>query len=523
MITGSRYQFLRRIDQGGMAEVWKAKVEGAAGFEKIIAIKRILPHLVDSQEFVSLFIEEAKLVASLMHPNIVQVFDFGELDGGAYFLAMEYVPGTNLDQVVRRLKTGKKLPLETVLYVGIEACQALGYAHSRSRPVIHRDVSPHNLLLSFEGEVKVADFGIAKVDGAAGSTDAGVVRGKVAFMSPEQANGDPLDHRSDLFSLGVVLYELLLGEPLYPGEVFAETFASASTFQGVDPAKLERLPMSVRKILYTALDPDPEKRYQTAAEMESDLTDALGSSTVTARQALASMLRNQFQTEMQAEEHLENPHSVHTRTVSFSVGPGMQPIPQIPGPPETLSRSRTGARPVLLATLMLLVLAVAGWATRSAWWPEAGSPTAKRLAGLTNAPTAVPTQSEPAVTSFASPRATPVAIARTPRSTPRWTPRSTPRPTPRSTPRPTPHVIATPPPASTGMLSVQARPWAEVWLDGKRISRETPLHQRVASGRHEVTVVHPSGFRATRQVEIPAGGRIRLVADIRSGTFVVKP
>lgn len=502
-----------------MAEVWKAKVEGAAGFEKIIAIKRILPHLIDSQEFVGLFIEEAKLVAGLVHPNIVQVFDFGELEGGAYYLAMEYVPGTNLARLLDRLKkSGARLPLEIGLYVGIETCKALGYAHSRAKPVTHRDISPHNMLLSYEGEVKVADFGIAKVEGSSNMTDAGVVRGKAAFMSPEQANAREIDHRSDLFSLGVVLFEIMTGERLYEGKGNAELFSSAATFQEAPADKLEPLPYSVREVIRTALQADPEERYQTAAEMESDLTNALGSSTVAARQAFSSLIKNQFDEELQIEDRYENRPTMVARTATFSAGAtGMKPIPQAPTTLEPPSRSFR-ARALFLAVIPVLLVA-GGYFSRGLWWPEADaavsptqvamvSPTPGVWPGTSTTETPKPTP---------TPRPTPVSTRRTPVPTRRVV-RATPRPTREriATPNPTPVAVA------YGTLSVQARPWAEVWVDGQRISRETPVHRKLSAGVHEVTVVHPSGFKATQQVRVPADGRVRLMADVNKKSFVVQ-
>src|SRR5688572_19461514 len=296
-----RYTLRRRIGAGGMAEVWLAVAHGPAGFEKDVAIKRVLPHLAADREFIRLFIEEAKLVARLVHPNIVQVFDFGTAaDDDAtpsappeYFLAMEFVSGADLASVLRRLKDrSSRMPLPLALFVAAEIAKALDYAHGASSrtgeplEVVHRDISPHNVLVSFGGEVKVADFGIA----ARGITkDSGsVMRGKISYLSPEQARFEKVDRRSDLFSLGLVFYELITGKRLFTGASAEEVLGSIARFEGLTEADLADIPSHIRPIVDASLRARRDERYPDAAGMEAALAFAIGSGgAVAARNALA--------------------------------------------------------------------------------------------------------------------------------------------------------------------------------------------------------------------------------------------
>ena len=215
-VVYGKYQLLDLLARGGMAEVFKAKSHGVEGFEKILVIKRILPELSRNPQFVEMFINEAKIAVTLSHANIVQVFDLGRADE-TYFIAMEYVPGYDLGTVLRwERKLGQRLPQELAVYMLSELAKGLDYAHRRRdselRPlgIVHRDVSPENVLLSYEGEVKLTDFGIARSRASVhGLRD--LPPGKFAYLAPEQARGEDVDARADLFALGAVLYEALTG------------------------------------------------------------------------------------------------------------------------------------------------------------------------------------------------------------------------------------------------------------------------------------------------------------------------
>ncbi|HEY7213332.1 MAG TPA: serine/threonine-protein kinase, partial [Thermoanaerobaculia bacterium] len=270
-----QYTLLERIAVGGMAELWKARMRGVEGFQKTVAIKRILPHMTDNAEFVGMFIDEAKLAAQLTHPNIVHIYDLGKI-GRDYYIAMEYVEGKDLRSLLNAAnRKGMPLPLELGLLIAARLASALDYAHrkrdfeDRELGLVHRDVSPQNILLTYEGDVKLCDFGIAKAAAKASQTQMGALKGKLQYMSPEQAWGRPVDARSDLFSLGAVLFEMVTGERLFPGD--SEMSVLEAVRQGkirsprqVNPA----IPHEVDEIVTRALAIDPQGRFQSADEMK---------------------------------------------------------------------------------------------------------------------------------------------------------------------------------------------------------------------------------------------------------------
>ncbi len=262
-----------------MAEVFRALYQGAAGVEKTVALKRILPVLHGAKDFVDMFIDEARIACSLTHVNIAQVFDFGEAQG-AYYLAMELVEGADLGRLIEASRRrGVSLPPPMVAFIIAEAARGLGYAHDKRGPsgallgIVHRDVSPQNVLVSYSGEIKIADFGIAKAAGRLHKTESGAVMGKLRYMSPEQVTGEPLDGRSDLFSLGVVMHELLTGKQLFNGEhpgqvsdqVKAALVRPPSESQPQVTAELDRICL---KLLQRARD----ARYERAADLARDLS-----------------------------------------------------------------------------------------------------------------------------------------------------------------------------------------------------------------------------------------------------------
>ena len=207
-----------------MAEVFKAKVVGVEGFERIVALKRILPNIAEDEEFITMFIDEAKIAVQLQHANIAQIFDLGKVDD-AYFIALEYVHGRDLRGIFDDVRKHRQtMPLAQVCYLTMQVCEGLDYAHNkrdvqgRALNLVHRDVSPQNVLIGYEGEVKLIDFGIAKAAGKASKTQAGILKGKFGYMSPEQVRGLPIDRRSDIFAVGIILYEMLTGERLFVGE-----------------------------------------------------------------------------------------------------------------------------------------------------------------------------------------------------------------------------------------------------------------------------------------------------------------
>lgn len=358
-----RYTLTKRVASGGMAEIWKAKATGAAGFEKTVAIKKVLPNLASDPEFTAMFIAEAKLVSGLQHANVVQVFDFGQVGEDQYYLAMEYVSGGSLAVLCRRLaEKQKRLPLDVALYVVVEAARGLGYAHSRTdrtgQPlnIIHRDVSPHNLLVSFDGDVKVADFGIARAASRISVTATGIVRGKAAYMSPEQAMGKGLDPRSDLFCLGLVFYELVTGKRLFDGESTNEIMGRVAFWQ---PGEMPEAPPPVAPLLKKVLAALPEDRFADASELEEACAAILGSDgAVRARKALAAAMREElapeYSAEMSADSETEQAAASVSSKDSTRIMPGRPPRPKPPG------RKRGPLLGALAVVAVLAALAVSG-------------------------------------------------------------------------------------------------------------------------------------------------------------------
>ena len=280
--TYGPYRLLQRIAIGGMAEVFRAKKGGVEGFEKTVAVKRILSHLSDNKEFVDMFINEAKVVSGLSHPNIVAIFDLGRIDR-SYYIAMDYVQGRDLRSILRRAKErGIAIPNSLAAYVIAKVASALEYAHRKrdeaGEPmrIVHRDVSPQNILLSFEGDVKLTDFGIAKAASKATITDKGALRGKLLYMSPEQAWGKPMDRRSDIFSLGIVLYETLTGQKPFLGTSETSILDTVRECKVAPPSTIDAsIPERLERVAMKALERDPEVRYQDAGEMQRDLEKIL--------------------------------------------------------------------------------------------------------------------------------------------------------------------------------------------------------------------------------------------------------
>ncbi len=276
--TYGPYELLERVAVGGMAEVFRAKRSGVEGFEKIVAVKRILPHLSDNKEFVDMFVAEAKMVAGLTHPNIVQIFDLGRIEK-THYIAMEYVHGRDLRSILRRAKEKNlRLPLDLAVHIVSKVAWALEFAHrkkdAKGRPmmIVHRDVSPQNILISFDGEVKLTDFGIAKAATKASITDVGALRGKLLYMSPEQAWGKPLDRRSDLFSLGIVFYEMLTEQKPFLGSSEMSILETVRQCQIQPPRVVNpRVPERLEKIALQALAKDSDHRYQDAGELAREL------------------------------------------------------------------------------------------------------------------------------------------------------------------------------------------------------------------------------------------------------------
>ncbi|HXT94933.1 MAG TPA: protein kinase [Polyangia bacterium] len=278
-MADNRYRITERVAAGGMAEVFRGVAESMRGFKKNIAIKRILPALTKNKKFVAMFLDEARLSLSLQHANIVQVFDIGHTED-TYFIVMEYVDGVDLKAILDwRRRVGKRIPVAHSLYIITEICKGLSYAHELPNPetdlplgIVHRDVSPPNVLLSKQGEIKVVDFGLAKATSQVEVTDPGVVKGKMSYLSPEAARGEEVDHRADIFAVGILLYEMLTGKRLFYGETDYQTVELVRNAK-VPPLRPQnsQVEPELEDIVRKALSKRPEDRYQSA----TDLQDAL--------------------------------------------------------------------------------------------------------------------------------------------------------------------------------------------------------------------------------------------------------
>jgi len=330
-----KYYLLDRINVGGMAEVFKAKTEGVEGFERLVAVKRILPSIAEDEEFIRMFIDEAKIAVQLTHQNIAQIIDLGKV-GDSYFIAMEYVHGRDLRATFDRAKKkGEILPLPMSCFILMKVCEGLDYAHNKKDAsgaplnLVHRDVSPQNILISFDGEVKIIDFGIAKAANKAAKTQAGILKGKFGYMSPEQVRGLPLDRRSDVFSCGIILYELITGERLFIGESDFSTLEKVRNVEIMPPTTYNRnIPEELERIVLKALAKEKEDRYQTAMDLHDDLQSFMYTiESFFSQKDLAAYLRKEFPEDVAPPGAAEAP--------ARAAAPGSVPPPrrsQLPPP-----------------------------------------------------------------------------------------------------------------------------------------------------------------------------------------------
>lgn len=273
-----RYQLIHRLAAGGMAELYLARTSGIEGFEKVVVLKRILGHLRDNETFVRMFLDEARIAANLEHPNIVNVYDIGKV-GGDYFFTMAYLHGEDLSAVLREsARSGRGVPLPQALHVIQGVCAGLHYAHEQvgldGQPldIVHRDVSTTNVMLTYDGGVKLLDFGIAKAASQSQLTQAGVRKGKASYMSPEQCRAEPLDRRSDVFSIGILLWELTTMRGLFRADDEMAIMNMISNRDVTPPsAVVAGYPVELEHIVMRALARDRDQRYQTARELQEDL------------------------------------------------------------------------------------------------------------------------------------------------------------------------------------------------------------------------------------------------------------
>ena len=509
-----KYLLIEPIASGGMAEVWRAEVAGPAGFVKQVAVKLVRADRGDDDEMVRMFLQEARLAGSLHHANIVHVFDL-DLVEGRYAIAMELVHGRSLREVLDRCRElNVRFGLPRAVHVAERVARALAYAH---RPVaeggvaglVHRDVSPHNILVSFEGEVKLTDFGIARVPGTGSLTGPGMLKGKLGYMAPEQASEQPTDARADIFALGVVLWETCTGQRLFARDNEVATLRAVTGDDRIVPPSYwnESVPPALDAIVLGALERDPARRTATADEMAARLAEVE-----------LSLARTPEERELRPLMRRLWPGEIPSRPTPTPSPPG-DPRPA-PLPAETVTATwpaPRGGRGTVLATLgLLLAMAVGtGWWVGTRLGPPAVPVEPPRAAAPVEAPPAPnPTASREGEGSPPT-EAAPVAA---PAAAPAPRPTSAPARV-ASRPRVRSGVLAASealeglelPPASSGegILFVNAVPWAEIQLDG-RVEGYTPREMRLAAGRHHLRLVHPTRGTVERDAEVRPGERLRV-------------
>jgi len=533
-----KYVVRRKLAEGGMAEIYLAAALGPEGFEKDVVIKRVRPGLAGDPDFVRMFIAEARVASRLNHANLVHIFDFDKHED-TYYLAMEYVRGHSLWELRRRCQErGVAMPPMLVAQIGMEVARGLAYAHrltenGQSLNLVHRDVTPHNVLLSFDGAVKLTDFGIAKAGGRA--TTSGMLKGKFAYMSPEQARGDVVDARTDVFALGVTLWELLTGARLFEGEGDVAVLRAVQERLIVPPARLNpAVSAPLDAAVMRALERDRSRRWPTAHELERALAEVvLGGARSLEDTDVGAFLRRMVPEEAGVAEPLPGTGSIPI-SLSTSVPPAtpaleasapgsthraqptelVTPAPVEPGPTEVLPGPGSSRR--RRAVVLLAVAAVVG-VTALAVRSGPGLLTHGRGRGAANTGPEAP-HAEGAAGS-PSPPAPAVEAAAAP-STPGATPSAVPppeQPVPASSTPPA-SAAAEPDQAAPGRggaapsttararLVIRAKPWAELKVDGKRAGYvQGSRTVRLPAGRHLVELTGPDGVSGGYTVQLVQG------------------
>ncbi|MGE0870828.1 MAG: serine/threonine protein kinase [Kofleriaceae bacterium] len=498
-----KYQLGARLGGGGMAEVFIGSTIGAEGFSRPVAIKRVLPGFSDNSGFARMFVAEARISSQLVHPNIVSVLDFDRDADGRLFLVMELVEGRDLEA----LRATGLLPVPVVIFVICEVLRGLGYAHdlpvgSGVRGVIHRDVSPHNVLLSWEGAVKISDFGIAKARAASNATASEFIKGKPAYMSPEQANSEPLDGRSDLFAVGIMLWEMLIGRRLFVGEDTRSTLAAVLFGQIPRPRTLRPdVPKDLERVVVKLLERDLPARYLTAEAAIADLLECADAPKA-GREAIIGILSERFPNEARVRHSSVRPRNVSgaplpatSATVRDIGAARAAPTGTIqPGP-----RASRAGRLVLAAVGAAALGAAAAFAIAS----SVGGDDDERATARADAPldtTTIVTAMIDAGPIDASPQAADVESIRDPQgSGASDEPDDDPGVETAAT-RTEPRVRATE--TKFGYVDIRAFPVLTVAIDGKPVG-DTPLRMKLSVGKHVVRLRNPdSGHDERVPIEI---------------------
>jgi serine/threonine protein kinase len=526
-----RYQLLEPLSKGGMGEVFKARMDGAAGTEKLVCIKRILPHLSKNSEFISLFVKEAKVALPLTHGNITQVFDFGELDG-IYFLAMEYIRGPNLAKILERAgEGGGRLDLASALWVGAEICRGLQYAHSytdadgKSVVVVHRDVTPHNVLISYNGEVKLTDFGIALAASRA-AKDEEVMRGKPCYLSPEQVAGNAGDPRSDVYALGTTLYEMLTGIRPFEGDSDSETLDRVKSLT-VEPPSEHNASVSkeLDAIVLKAIARDPAERYQRAGDLQVELSKQLHEidASYTAEK-LAAQMRELFAWELAQEQGKDGAKD----RLLFQLSRAGVKVDSAASTEELLQMGTvaidTTAKPMpsqsrskAIAALSALAVLIVGVGLFFVFGGSGSSGASKQdaqalLAGL---PTEDPTDHVTPKSQRSSHTDPPAPALPSKKPATKGAKKAKPAKKNGSKTSRKPRTkngtrIAR---RAVGYLNCNSWPWSVVYLNGKRLRGNTPLYRiKVSVGKHRLRFENPE-LQLSKEVRVTVGAnQVKTVA-----------
>jgi eukaryotic-like serine/threonine-protein kinase len=531
--TFGKYSLVAKLAVGGMAEIFLARLQGAAGFEKLVCIKRILPHLAKDQQLVNMFLAEARIAAQISHPNVCQVFELGEI-GGRYFIAMEYLEGVPLSGFRRRDMYPHHPDPRMVAGFGVQACEGLHHAHQLKRPdgspleVVHRDVSSSNLFATVDGVVKVLDFGIAKVQDASVRTSTGSVKGTYAYMAPEQLRGERLDRRTDVFAMGIVLWEQFARQHLFKRDTEFLTFQAITTDEIPDVRELApHVPKEVAQVITRALSRDREQRFPTARALGEALSKAVAPlgpwqpSQIGEEVARAFGARLEDQRELirVAREggvlDLDDPlgpaigHGTELVTTPISMLSNVGAPVGVPRPSGVVTtpprRSPVSFTIVLLAAIAAVIAGYYVWLQMPTKDAPAATPEPPKVVLLVDAaapvvvdaaePVAVIVDAaEPAqVLDAAEEKTAPVDAAVTTKHDIK---------PPRPPPPPPPPKQSGPP----GTITIDSSPvYAVIFIDGKRYG-ETPLVGiSLPPGKHSVRAVSASGTSQSLTINIESG------------------
>lgn len=491
-VSFGKYELISRLAAGGMAEIFLARTKSIQGFEKYLVIKRILQHRTEDPEFVRMFLDEARVAATLDHPNIVQIYDVGHVEN-EYYIAMEYLRGHNVIEIVRAgAKLGyAKPPLEHVVSILTQVCAGLHYAHEkrdfegRSLAIVHRDITPQNLVVSFDGSVKVVDFGIAKVATREVETLAGTLKGKIGYMSPEQCRGSDVDRRSDLFAVGIILYELTTGKRLYHERSDFDTLKKI--IEGPVPSPREVLPFYpafLNAIVVRCLQKDPDDRYQSARELHADLDAfARDNQLVTGTVPLSQYMERVYADELASRESTEAAGlgaGTGTGSSASYLGEASRRSSAPLATPLAEARRQHLARLLLQATVAVLLVLLGGGIV---WWQTRGTAPPPVVASRPLAPPAA----APPTVATPTPLPTPAAAALPP------TPSAKTRPRPAAKP-------------GDAHLTVASEPPCELLVDGTPYGSTPIIDLAVPAGRHTVVLLNSSaGVREVQRITLREG------------------